>query len=369
MSKELSHGEVLELNAMRAAIAEVWPTRADCRAVERKLAAVSTTDLLTLSYDEVNQLIPQGEKKLTSSSLRALQEAIHWCRIDVCVMGRTPVVFSAPHTLVLQRDGEPDHKVEESTATLARDFARSCGGGFVTWKEAERERVRSLRGPCPTNRDPNYLHDGELRGSAWLAALRQLREQLAPSGGVVTRPCLHVDVHGIRNPPTHPADLLVGTDAMRRHLGDSRTDALCARIEAELRPVLRKLPVPTSMTPVAAPAAASDAGGSVGNSSSSADSDHDASGACMELHVGGPSTPAPALGGDWGAGSERSTLTQLSTDSSLWLKCASDGSPPSSCFTHALQLEMSLRLRRHLAAHRTDREAFAAALVAIARGI
>ena len=58
----------------------------------------------------------------------------------------------------------------------------------MTGAEEERERVRALGGPCATNRDPNYLHDNELSDSVWLAALRQLRERLAPASSATSTP-------------------------------------------------------------------------------------------------------------------------------------------------------------------------------------
>ena len=52
---------------------------------------------------------------------------------------------------------------------------------------------------------------------------------------------------------------------------------------------------------------------------------------------------------------------QLSTDGDLFASCASR------CYTHAVQVELSLRLRKHLTANKADRDAFAAAIVEAAR--
>lgn len=333
---------------MRDAISEVWSKETDRKKVARKLAQaeLNTTDVLTLPQMEINnRLRDAGDKALSSASTTALQQAIHRCRLDVAIHGKTPIVFSAPHTIELQRDGQPKHKVEDFTSPLARLFADVTGGGHILWREEERERVRALGGPCPTNRDPNFLSDAELGDSAWFTALRCAREELAPSG----RPCIHVDVHGMRNPPAYPVDCLVGTLAMRRQHGDARTDALCDEVERVLRPVLQRIPI-------ARPAAAEGEGGG--------DSAADVVGAMaefMDLQAGGAATPAPLLGGDWGVGSGRNTLTQLSTNRGLWTAHAAPSGGPQ-CFACALQIELSMRLRRHLADNWEDRQAFAEAL-------
>ena len=78
--------------------------------------------------------------------------------------------FTAPHTLILRRDDEPDHRVEDFTWDAARLFADACGGGVVRWAQSERETIRKLGRADPTNRDPNYLRDAELFDSPWLQA-------------------------------------------------------------------------------------------------------------------------------------------------------------------------------------------------------
>ena len=82
-------------------------------------------------------------------------------------------------------------------------------------------------------------------------------------------------------------------------------------------------------------------------------------GAPCALHAGHATAP-PALSGAKPASSGRNTLTQLSTRAALWARF---GAAP---FTHAVQLELSLRLRRHLAAQPEDLRKLALALVAAA---
>eukprot|EP00639_Heterosigma_akashiwo_P012976 CAMPEP_0206374130 /NCGR_PEP_ID=MMETSP0294-20121207/8136_1 /ASSEMBLY_ACC=CAM_ASM_000327 /TAXON_ID=39354 /ORGANISM="Heterosigma akashiwo, Strain CCMP2393" /LENGTH=366 /DNA_ID=CAMNT_0053821871 /DNA_START=44 /DNA_END=1140 /DNA_ORIENTATION=+ len=80
------------------------------------------------------------------------------------------VLFTAPHSITLARDGHPDHKREDHTRALALAWAHQLRGGAVAWAPAETRRVG--RAPDPANRDPNYLRRGEVARSPWLAAQR-----------------------------------------------------------------------------------------------------------------------------------------------------------------------------------------------------
>ena len=169
-----------------------------------------------------------------------------------------------PHILALKRDNNSDHKPEDFTGTLARRFAKICGGACITWTEQERTRIRD-EGTDATNRDPNYLKDSELLDNPWFAALRSLRESkvsLWDSEGAM-KPCLHVDVHGMKDPPltpsrrfhwyrvsfrshfslslnvTNTSSFITNThSAMRRHFGDERTNDFVRRLEKKLIPLL-----------------------------------------------------------------------------------------------------------------------------------
>ena len=48
-------------------------------------------------------------------------------RLDVVAPEITPVIFTAPHNIFLRRDGKPDHKPEDYTSFLAREFAGTAG--------------------------------------------------------------------------------------------------------------------------------------------------------------------------------------------------------------------------------------------------
>lgn len=360
-----------------------------------------------MSLNDINAHMLEAERRAFKlSSFGNLQQAIRRRRLDVRIWGRRPIVFTAPHAIALQRDGHCVHKEEVYTATLARRFAELGGGGHVTWDDGERDRVAKLVNPDASNRDPNFLCDDELERSPWFYALRHLRDSLGSTGhgndGSVKR-CVHIDVHGMRNPPAYPVDCLVGSGAMRLHLGDALADELCSGIEEHLRPVLQKMEVASSsglrstnvdVEPVCDPDATMSlhAGRAADDPDSAcipiaqavytSEEDSNTSAAStmdlmhvtpsaevevatpskprpapqmMDLHAGGPVTPAPALMGL----SEplRNTLTQMSTRTALF------EAHGSACFTHALQLELSLRLRKHLIEHQADREDFLAALV------
>ena len=339
---------------LQLATGDVWSDPVDCEAVVAKMLGamplITATELL-LDGAGANARL---ERPLTAASLRALQSAIRRRRLDVSCHGPAPIVFTAPHTLELHRDDEPNHKPEDYTGTLALRFAEAAGGACITWSQAERGRVRATGAACASNRDPNYLRDDELPRSPWFAALRTCRERLRPlwseggamggaaggaagggggggGGGAGLGVPLHVDVHGIRDPPAHRADCMVGSAAMRRHLGCGATDVLLTRVEARLLPLLAQMPLEGAAS-----------GGPVAD----------------RLHAGAPGgTPVPRLGGDWGG--TRNTLTQLSTDAELFASCGSLHYPL------AIQVELSLRLRKHLNANRVHREAFARALASI----
>lgn len=325
---------------LAAAVADVWLEPGEQLGAIGKLEApeppVTATELLLHGQHRCKDC---RAAPLSAESIDALQQAIRRRRLAVLAppagSWRHSVLFTAPHTLELLRDGQPQHAREVYTGSLAKHFATAVGGACVTWTEPERERVGALEIPDASNRDPNHLTDIEMPHSVWFAALRALREQMVPIWGPVggaMRPCLHVDVHGMRDPPAYSVDCLIGTSALRRHHGERRAEEFCAAIEAKLRPVLQRIPVGTD-------------------------------GGAMDLHAGGPATAAAELGGDWGAGSGRNTLTQMSTNSKLF---AAGGSL---CYTHAVQVELSQRLRKFLIKNEACRTAFAVAIVECVQGV
>ena len=195
------------------------------------------------------------ERFASEECVDKLQQVIRQRRLDVITdPAGSRVVFTAPHTLELLRDGCAAHAREPYTGSLAKRFAAACGGACVTWTETERLRVGKLGEPDGSNRDPNFLTDIELAHSSWFASLRALRDGMAPAtpqpdscGPSSTVACVpvavHVDVHGIRDQPAYAVDCLIGTSALRRCFGDERAHAICCRIEEHLRPVRAPSPL------------------------------------------------------------------------------------------------------------------------------
>lgn len=120
------------------------------------------------------------------------------------------ILFTAPHTLYLNRDGFEDHKPEDYTSSLAQKLAEITGGICVNWNDEERARIKELGKADPINRDPNYLHDDELQDSPWLLAMNMCIMDF----GIRRMHSLHVDIHGMKD---HGVDCLIGTKAMVKH--------------------------------------------------------------------------------------------------------------------------------------------------------
>ena len=166
--------------------------------------------------------------------------------------------------------------------------------------------------PSPTrsqasNRDPNFLLNAELADSVWYTALQAARMRIGSPR------CLHVDLHGMSDShgvPHGGADCILGLGAMGRRRGEAASAVFRAALAAELAPQLEQ--------------------------------------AGMRLVSTGPE-----LQGDWGP--DRNTLTQMATDPVLW----ATASP----FSHAVQIEMTIRLRKHLDKNPAARAGFAHAIL------
>lgn len=220
---------------------------------------------------------------------------------------RQPVLFTAPHSLYLARQGHSHHLPEFWTSRLARSFAHGTQGMFLVWTKQEEARVATLYqrsgAPDPTNADPNYIHSDQLAHSPWTKMLNNVRSIFGS-----TRPCLHVDLHGCRDPgpngPDKAAHLIVGLRAME-HAGRVG-DAACLRCEL-LKAFSHALP-----------------------------------GLAVNMR------PVQSLTGAWEG--DRCTMTQqsMSEEGGTW--------------THAVQLEMSISLRNKLSSDKELR-------ILLARGI
>ena len=134
-------------------------------------------------------------------------------------VGASSVLFTAPHSIRLKRDGCVDHPMEEHTLQVARTFAEIVGGAACTWSQEEQQRIKGV-GPDLVNRDPNYLTDDEARSmnsNPWLLAIRMslVMFKFDPDA-------LHCDLHGLAkwnersDRPKHGVDLCVGYGAAKR---------------------------------------------------------------------------------------------------------------------------------------------------------
>lgn len=309
---------------LAASVRDVWLGNDVPKVLEKlRESSLSSSQLLQLGLADVNGILPD-KKGFSKMSFESLQVSIRRRRLDLQL--RVPeglgacVFFTAPHTMLLNRDGDSDHTMESYTGTLAVRFAEEVGGSCATWAQHERDRISALGAADETNRDPNYLRLEERQTSPWFFALHTARSLAACSNA--GRPGLHVDLHGMRGPSDDPpmperSDCDVGTRAMEASHGATAAAAFQAQLDEHLGPVLREMG--------------------------------------MEL------THNKTFGGCWGHG--RSSLGQLSTDAALWAGATpqAQAAPP---FSHAAQVEMSLKLRLTLTNSAKLRSEFARALVA-----
>ena len=143
-------------------------------------------------------------------------------------LGGKNILFTAPHSILLCRDGQEDHVVETHTRVIAHAWGARAGGGSVSWSREEVKRVQDRGAPDPANRDPNYLLDSELKSNVWHLAHCAV---LDPS-----RPALHVDIHGMTRTNHGGRDAVLSLEAVREH---APRMALIAELKQRLSVVLR----------------------------------------------------------------------------------------------------------------------------------
>jgi hypothetical protein len=322
---------------------EVWLSPHAQKAVLQTLeaAGIRTPTALLLASIRDPSLFSSALSPSLSYSLPNLVQLARTSRVQAVHPGRWVhgVCFTAPHAIKLLRDGHDTHAKELYTSALAAHFAVAVGGGCVTWTREERSRSDVLTEACATNRDPNYLRNNELEQSPFFSCMRALKQSFPGKGNVN----LLVDIHGMRDPPAYPADLILGTSAVSRRGLRHKIALFRAELERCLLPVLKQMTL------------LDDSGDLVD----------------MQLQAGGPATSLGELTGDYGDGSKRNTLCQQGTDERLWATAGSVtsrrdvGVRP---FSLAVQVEVSLRLRVYLFQPRNRDElvAFAGAFVAAA---
>eukprot|EP00747_Dinoflagellata_sp_TGD_P170867 gnl/TRDRNA2_/TRDRNA2_203564_c0_seq1.p1 gnl/TRDRNA2_/TRDRNA2_203564_c0~~gnl/TRDRNA2_/TRDRNA2_203564_c0_seq1.p1 ORF type:complete len:664 (+),score=112.94 gnl/TRDRNA2_/TRDRNA2_203564_c0_seq1:59-2050(+) len=168
------------------------------------------------SARQVLQLELSKQLEIPSSFVSSLRLAVEESRLSFGGFPGPPpqtefsILFTAPHTLHLARDGHKDHLPETHTGLLAKSFAEKVQGAYLTWTAQEVARIRELKRPDPTNKDPNYTHRDDLAESPWTRNLREVRHLFRHQYA-----CLHVDLHGCKDPtPDGGSHLVVGLRAM-----------------------------------------------------------------------------------------------------------------------------------------------------------
>ena len=160
------------------------------------------------------------------SAHRQLKPTIHLAldrRMPVGVVtkpGRgVPLVFSAPHTCYLERDNDIVHKPEDLTNFLADSLSDDMGASMIGWSSELVSQSVKTGQPVPDARDPNYLRDDELDSNPWNTALRSLLGRWSPWA------CVLVDVHGRRDHVPGMNDASVDASDCDCGLGAMRANA------------------------------------------------------------------------------------------------------------------------------------------------
>lgn len=253
---------------------------------------------------------------------------------EVVHFGKSPVLATAPHNAFLLRDGQPPHQLEQYTSGLAQQLARELDGEALCWTKQVQWRTafrfslgvrrrkaglpRALEGALdPAFRDPNYLRKDELSSSPWFCCLESWAGRHSAAGAACM---LHVDVHGCQDPPMWPTHAILGLGAMRQRI-EELPDGHASR-----EPLLRRLHTFASLLE---PAVAQALAPALGCPPSEAASLRGLAAAVTEA-----GERVETLSGAWPPADGRFTQTQQSI--------SHVGA------SHAVQLEMSLSLRKAL---------------------
>eukprot|EP00939_MAST-03C_sp_MAST-3C-sp1_P004537 g4537.t1 len=145
---------------------------------------------------------------------------------QVCYHQAGPIIFTAPHSIRLKRDGDNDHRVEPLTKDLVKVLTVEFGfskASSILWKNDAEQQY-------DTNRDPNYLKREELKSNPWHRFLTNHHQR---HGAIA----MHFDVHGM-NGKKHGSDLALGYEPIHRFLKDASYQNLPLNLDKSLRMVL-----------------------------------------------------------------------------------------------------------------------------------
>ena len=152
---------------------------------------------------------------------------------------RPSVLFSAPHTIFLRRDGHSDHLKEGTTRVVATECARYAAGSCLTWSAIQTTIWANSGMSDRANRDPNYLHRSELGGDPFHGAIGSFCDgaKAKAGGGAI----IHYDIHGRRDYSAavgnDDSDCDVGTGAFRQVHGAEAAQRVAETVGAALRSV------------------------------------------------------------------------------------------------------------------------------------
>ena len=153
--------------------------------------------------------------------------------------GASGLLFTAPHGVFVHRPGHADHKPEVYTTFLAVSFAELTGSSYAVWSASERCKSDIRSAPDAANIDPNYAAESNLSELPWNRILSRHVRRFRAAGGRSIKPKgfvgqLHFDIHGRRDAiagqdgSLDESDCDIGVGAML-NLGNGTEDQEVAR--------------------------------------------------------------------------------------------------------------------------------------------
>eukprot|EP00940_MAST-03C_sp_MAST-3C-sp2_P001242 g1242.t1 len=137
-----------------------------------------------------------------------------------------PILFTAPHTLRLQRDNHEDHLPEPLVLNIVKLLTVELGpskASSIHWRHGARQYFNS-------NRDPNYLRTEELKTNPWHRFLLKHHQRHGPIS-------IHFDFHGM-NGKKHGSDLALGIEPLQRFLKEPSYQMFPKDLEMSLKALL-----------------------------------------------------------------------------------------------------------------------------------